>query len=93
MVTQAEVAAITKRAREASARIVVTFKGLRYAMVINGFIKAEDRDSSKVEWSKAFGSLTPKELLSSMPIEKIEVQLPNKTFIFNQVKELLKWAL
>lgn len=93
MVTPSDVAAIIRRAREASAKVRVVFRGQRYVMVIDGFIRAEDRDSSRVEWSRAFGSLTPAQLLSAMPIEVIEVQMPDKTLTFTSLKEFLKWAL
>ncbi len=91
MVTHAEVARLIKRVRELSARVKFLFKGHRYVMVINGFVRAEDKDSSKVDWQRAFGSLTPAQLLSTLPIEAIEVQTPKESLKFTNLKDFLKW--
>lgn len=93
MVTQGELANIVKRAKEASARIRVRFRGHRYALAIDGFIRAEDLRGDRVEWDKAFGSLTPAQALSSLPVEFIEVSLPNRSLLLKSLKELLEWAL
>ena len=93
MVSQRDVAEIVRRAKEASATVRVTFKGLRYALVIDGYVRAEDLGGGRVEWGRAFGSLTPAEALSSLPIESIEVSMPDRSLSFKDVKELLKWAL
>jgi hypothetical protein len=93
MVSQAELARVVRRARERSARVRVTFKGLRYALVIDGYVKAEDVGGRSIEWSRAFGSLTPAEALTSLPLEDIEVSLPDRSFKLKGLKELLSWAL
>ncbi|MCX8204565.1 MAG: hypothetical protein N3H31_02810 [Candidatus Nezhaarchaeota archaeon] len=93
MVTHRDVANIIKRVKETSAKVRVVFEGLRYVLVINGFVKAEGLEGDKVEWSRAFGSLTPAEALASIPIKFIEVSLPNQSIIFKSLKELIKWAL
>lgn len=93
MVTQREVASIVKRAKETSAKVRIVFKGSRYALIINGFIRAEGPGGDKVEWNRAFGSLTPERVLASLPIEFIEVSLPNQTLTFKSLKELVRWAL
>ena len=91
MVTHAEMVKVTRRVRELSAKVRFLFKGYRYVMVINDFIKAEDRDSSKVDWQRAFGSLTPVQLLNAFSIEAIEVQTPKENLRFASLKEFLKW--
>lgn len=91
--SQAELARVVKRARERSAKVRVTFKGLRYALVVDSYIKAEDSEGRRVEWSRAFGSLTPAEALTSLPLEGIEVSLPDGSLKLKDVKELLSWAL
>lgn len=94
MAAQATIAAIIKRAREASIKVLFYFKGHRCTMVIDHLIRAEEKDTSKaIEWSRAFGSLTPGELFSSVPIEKIEVHLLERTLTFNNLKEFLKYLL
>lgn len=93
MVTQRELASIVKRAKETAARVRVKFKGHRYALIIDSFVRAEDLGGGKVEWSRAFGSLTPAQALSSLPVDTIEVSLPDRSLLFKDLRDLLKWAL
>lgn len=92
MITQRELANIVKRTKEASAKVRVVFRGMRYALVIDGFIRAEGPGGERVEWGRAFGSLTPAEALVSLPIEFIEVSLPSRSFVLKSLRELVKWA-
>ncbi|MEM4700012.1 MAG: hypothetical protein QXT74_03575 [Candidatus Nezhaarchaeales archaeon] len=86
-------ASIVRRAKEASAKIRIVFRGSRYALIVDSFIRAEGPGGDKVEWSRAFGSLTPEKVMSSLPIEYIEVSSPNQSLVFKSLEELMKWAL
>ncbi|MEM2311781.1 MAG: hypothetical protein QXK12_03595 [Candidatus Nezhaarchaeales archaeon] len=72
------------------AKAYITIKGTPYTIVLDGFISVENGSGSKVNWSLAFGSRSPIEVLNTAI--KIEVELKDRVLTFNSIKELMQWA-
>ncbi|HDJ89161.1 MAG TPA: hypothetical protein ENG40_00500 [Thermoprotei archaeon] len=76
-------------AKENKLKIKVTFQGVPYTLVINKYIRAEDRTGRKIEWFQAFGTKSPHQVLSSFKIEKITIRGKTSKEIYN-IEELLR---
>jgi len=71
-------------------KIYIFFKNSRYVLVINRYIHAEDKNENYVEWSRAFGSISPSNIITSFPIEKIKLKLKDRIIYFNSIRDLIK---
>ncbi|MEM2793049.1 MAG: hypothetical protein QW511_00150 [Candidatus Methanomethylicia archaeon] len=71
-------------------KVYIFFKNSRYVLVINRYIHAEDKNENYIEWVKAFGSISPSNIITSFPIEKVKLKLKNKTAYFNSIRDLIK---
>ena len=58
--------------------------------MINRYIHAEDKNENYVEWSRAFGSISPSNIITSFPIEKIKLKLKDRIIYFNSIRDLIK---
>lgn len=79
-------------ARSGSRKVRVKFKGYRYSLLISRYIGAVDATGRAVPWTLAFGSRSPHDVLSSLPVERVVVDEPGSTAVFNSLEELLKRA-
>ena len=79
--------------REIKARAYFFFKNFKYVLSMNGLIRARDKSFEVVEWSRAFGSKAPHEVLNSLDVEKVEVQLKKQPepIVFSSLQEFLEW--
>jgi len=82
---------IHKWVKTVKGRITFIFEGYRYRLVINRFIHAEDEEGKTIEWSRAFGSQLPHQVLSSFKIKRIIVKREDREYVFKSLKELLKF--
>jgi len=72
-------------------RITFIFEGYRSRLVISRFIHAEDEEGKTTEWSKAFGSRLPHQVLSSFKIKRIIVKRGKEEHVFKSLKELFEF--
>jgi len=71
-------------------KIIFIFKETPYRLTIGKFIHAEDEDGKTVDWSKAFGTQLPHQVLSTYQIEQITVKLREGERVFKNLTELLR---
>lgn len=90
MTPQLDIRHLHKLIRRQNFRVYIFFKNSRYVLVINKYIHAEDKNENHIEWSRAFGSISPFNVITSFPIEKIKLILRDKVMYFNSVKDLIE---
>ena len=84
---------ILTKIRGLKARVYFYFKDFKYLLTIDGLVRARDKNFDVVSWSIVFGSKAPHEVLNSLNVEKVEVELKGELnpLIFNSIEEFLKW--
>ncbi len=92
-ITHENLMEILQKLRSLRARAFFFFKNFKYILSFNGLIRARDKNFEVIEWSKAFGSKAPHEILNSLEIEHIEVKIKKQPepLIFNSINELIEW--
>ncbi len=69
-----DIVKLQKYARENNLKIVIYLKKSRYRIQISNFIHALDPEGKVTEWSRAFGSQTPSDVLQSHGISRVEIR-------------------
>jgi len=90
MVTFRDLERVLAWTKANNARVVITFRGYPYSVVIDKFIRASERGGGFVEWYRAFGPRPPHIVLSSMKIEKIVVKAGDREETLENLRELLR---
>ncbi|MCS7104151.1 MAG: hypothetical protein NZ954_01110 [Thermofilaceae archaeon] len=90
-ISQKELEEIVLWARAGSRRVKVKFKGYRYMVSISRYVEALDPSGRVIAWTTAFGSRSPQDVLSSLPVESIIVE-EGEQKTFTTLEDLLKYA-
>ncbi len=82
-----------KLMREKKIRAFFFLKGSKYILSFNGLIRARDKNFGVVEWSRAFGSKTPYEVLGTFKVERVEVYMKRhpEPIIFSSFDDFIRW--
>lgn len=93
MLTESDVIEIFRKLRSLRARAYFFFKDFKYVLAMSGLIHACDKSFHAIEWPRAFGSRTPREVLNSLSLEKIEVYMRKQIEprIFFSMEDFLDW--
>jgi len=92
-ITHEQVMEIFRILRMIRGRAYFFFKNFKYILSMDGLIRARDKNFNVVEWSRAFGSKAPHEVLNSLEVERVEVQLKKQPepIVFSSMPEFLDW--
>ena len=91
-ISRRELEEIIEWTRSGSRRIRIRFKGYRYSVVIDRFVKAVDRQGRGVSWPTAFGTRSPYDTISSFRIEEVVLESGGQTERFSSLRELLEYV-
>jgi len=75
------------------AKVFFYFRDFKYLLSIDGLIRARDKNFDIVRWASVFSSKAPYEILNSLDLEKVEVELKGSVepLIFNSLEEFVSW--
>jgi|YelNatPaOPRAMG01_1025707.scaffolds.fasta_scaffold27155_2 hypothetical protein len=90
MKSQVDIKYLYRLVHRQNLKIYIFFKNSRYVLVINRYIHAEDKNENYVEWSRAFGSSSPSNIITNFPIEKIKLKLKDRIIYFSSIRDLIK---
>ena len=82
MVSMSDVQRIRDWALANNFRVVFSFEKYPYVLVIDRVIHARDNNDVIVDWSKAFGSKLPHQVLSSLKLRRIVILRKNVEIMF-----------
>lgn len=91
MITHADIMKMHEWVKTVKGRITFIFEGYRSRLVINKFIHAEDEEGKTIEWSRAFGSQLPHQVLSSFKIKIIIIKRGEEEHTLKSLKELFNF--
>ena len=91
-ISRRELEELIEWTRSGSRRIRIRFKGYRYSVVIDRFVKAVDRQGRGVSWPTAFGTRSPYDVISSFKIEEVVLEGGEQPKRFGSLRELLEYV-
>ncbi|RLE66250.1 MAG: hypothetical protein DRJ38_02250 [Thermoprotei archaeon] len=77
MLTHSDILKLREWSERNNTKVVFKFKDYPYRLVIEKMIKSQDRDGRTVEWTRAFGTKRPHQVIASLPIEEIVIIYKN----------------
>lgn len=93
MVTTKEAEKLLEWARKNGARIEISFKETSHKLRIDSMYRAVDPSGNVVPWTRAFGTKSPADVLSSFTVKRVVVSLRGVEEEYGSLSELLRLVM
>ncbi|MEM4761766.1 MAG: hypothetical protein QW230_02185 [Thermofilum sp.] len=90
MVTTKELEKLLEWTRRKGARVEISFKETAYKLRVNTMYRAVDPSGDVVPWTRAFGTKAPVDVLNSLSVKRILVNVRGKEEEYRSLNDLLR---